>query len=73
MHIGMNMKGIWKENEGSEYTWKEHEREWKENDRKWMQNERNMHANECKMKGTWGVAEAPETNKTTPQSISEPV
>ena len=32
-----------------------------------------MHANRCKMKGTWSVAEAPETNKTTPRSISEPV
>ena len=34
---------------------------------------RNMHANERKIKRTWIVAEAPETNKTTPQCISEPV
>ena len=84
MHIGMKMKGTWKEDEGNEYTWKEHERrmkgKWqditaksKEYACKWKINEGKMHANECKMKGTWSVAEAPEANKIIPRSISEPV
>ena len=58
MHIEMNMKGIWKEHKGKLIQMKGKLREmntqWKED--------------ECKMKGTWSVAEAPETNKTTPQS-----
>ena len=76
-------KGIWKDYEGkwreitneSKGTWKEIERKMKGNEYKmkgrWMQMKgkwRKMHANECKMKGTWSVAEAPETNKTTPRS-----
>ena len=41
MHIGMNMKGIGKENE-----WKciPIKGTWQENERKWMHNERRMHA-----------------------------
>ena len=76
MHIGMKMEGIWKEHEGKLRN-DSNERNMKGT---WMK------GNECKMKGTcmqmnakwnlkgtWSVAEAPETNKTTPRSISEPV
>ena len=46
MHIGMNMKGIWKENEwkwipmkGNERKWKEMNAQWKEDACKWKENE----------------------------------
>ena len=78
------LESKWKEYErkmnGNEHIWKEHERTMKGNDCKmkvrcmqmkgtWTK----MHTNECKMKGTWSVAEAPETNKTTPRSIFVPL
>ena len=47
MHIGINMKGIWKEHE---WTWTQMKGTWKDNERKWLHNERKMHANERNMK-----------------------
>ena len=58
-----NMKGQWKEMNA----------QWKEDACKWNEHEGKMHPNKCNLKGTWSVAEAPETNETTARSISEPV
>ena len=57
---------------GSECTL-EHEVNMKEKWKDMNTNEKKMKGNKCKMKATLVVAEAPETNKTTPWSISKPV